>query len=122
MVIVFVGVDLAKNVFALQGGDEAGKAALVSPAVRRVQLLVAVAELASLNTTHDLSPGISPTRAFDDASHRSDQQQVNSGLLLSGFPSDGIPRRTNGSLLSGSHLGQRHVTAHKAVCRWAVCS
>ncbi|MEN9419611.1 MAG: hypothetical protein RI988_3231, partial [Pseudomonadota bacterium] len=53
MVIVFVGVDLAKNVFALQGGDEAGKTALVRPAVRRVQLLVAVAELASLNTTHD---------------------------------------------------------------------
>jgi hypothetical protein len=122
MVIVFVGVDLAKNVFALQGGDEAGKAALVRPAVRRVQLLVAVAELPSLNTTHDLSPGISPTLAFDDASHRSDRQQVNSGLLLSGIPSSRIPRRTNGALLSGSHLGQRHVTAHKAVCRWAVCS
>jgi hypothetical protein len=94
----------------------------VRPVVRRDQLLEAVAELPNLNTTHDLSPRISPKRAFEDASHRSDRQQVNSGFLLSGFPSNGIPRRTNGALLSGSYLGQRHVKAHKAVCRWAVCS
>ena len=35
MAIVFVGIDLAKNVFALHGVDEHGKAALVRPAVRR---------------------------------------------------------------------------------------
>jgi len=45
MTIVFVGIDLAKNVFALHGVDEAGKAALVRPVVRRDQLLEAVAKL-----------------------------------------------------------------------------
>lgn len=45
MTIVFVGIGLAKNVFALHGVDEAGKAALVRPVVRRDQLLEAVAKL-----------------------------------------------------------------------------
>ena len=40
MTIVFVGIDLAKNVFALHGG---GKPALVRPTVRRGQLLERVA-------------------------------------------------------------------------------
>jgi transposase len=31
MAIVFVGIDLAKNVFAVHGVDEAGKPALVRP-------------------------------------------------------------------------------------------
>ncbi len=45
MTIVFVGIDLAKNVFALHGVDEAGKAVLVRPVVRRDQLLEAVIKL-----------------------------------------------------------------------------
>ena len=45
MTIVFVGIDLAKNVFALHGVDDAGKARLVRPAVRRDQLLETVAKL-----------------------------------------------------------------------------
>jgi transposase len=45
MSIVFVWIDLAKNVFALDGVDESGKAALVRPVVRRDQLLEAVAKL-----------------------------------------------------------------------------
>ena len=44
--IVLVGIDLAKNVFALHGVDVAGKACLVRPAVRRDQLLEMVAKLA----------------------------------------------------------------------------
>ena len=39
MTIVFLGIDLAKNVFALHGVDRAGKAVLVRPVVRRDQLL-----------------------------------------------------------------------------------
>ena len=46
MTIVFLGIDLAKNVFALHGVDVAGKACLVRPAVRRDQLLEMVAKLA----------------------------------------------------------------------------
>jgi transposase len=38
MSIVFVGIDLAKNVFAVHGVDEAGKAALVRPSVSRARL------------------------------------------------------------------------------------
>jgi transposase len=43
--IVFVGIDLAKNVFALHGVDDAGKARLVRHAVRRDQLVETIAKL-----------------------------------------------------------------------------
>lgn len=39
MAIVTVGIDLAKNVFAVHGVDEAGKPALVRPEVPRAKLL-----------------------------------------------------------------------------------
>lgn len=45
MDIVFLGIDLAKNVFALHGVDARGRAALVRPQVRRDQLLETVAKL-----------------------------------------------------------------------------
>lgn len=45
MAIVFVGIDLAKNVFALHGVDEAGRAALVRPSVARDKLHALVAAL-----------------------------------------------------------------------------
>src|SRR4029078_9860996 len=45
MAILFVGIDLAKNVFAIHGVDEHGKAVLVRPSVqpaRRHQLVAAL--------------------------------------------------------------------------------
>ena len=39
MTMVFLGIDLAKNVFALHGVDATGRACLVRPSVRRDQLL-----------------------------------------------------------------------------------
>ena len=45
MSIVFVGIDLAKNVFAVHGVDEVGKAALVRPAVPRAKLHELIASL-----------------------------------------------------------------------------
>lgn len=45
MAIVFVGIDLAKNVFAVHGVDEAGKPALVRPAVLRAKLHELIAAL-----------------------------------------------------------------------------
>ena len=45
MTILFVGIDLAKNVFALHGVDDAGKARLVKPAVRRDQLVGKILKL-----------------------------------------------------------------------------
>lgn len=45
MTIVFVGIDLAKSVFALHGVDEGGKAALVAPKVPRDKLLEKMAAL-----------------------------------------------------------------------------
>ena len=45
MTIVFVGIDLAKSVFALHGVDESGKAALVAPKVPRDKLLEKMAAL-----------------------------------------------------------------------------
>lgn len=38
MKIITLGIDLAKNVFAVHGIDESGKAVLVRPSVRRDQL------------------------------------------------------------------------------------
>lgn len=45
MAIITVGIDLAKNVFALHGVDENGKAALVKPKVARDQLASLIAHL-----------------------------------------------------------------------------
>ena len=45
MSIMIIGIDLAKNVFAVHGVDENGKAALVKPKVLREQLLSLVAQL-----------------------------------------------------------------------------
>lgn len=45
MAIVYVGIDLAKNVFAVHGVDEHGKPALVRPKVARDKLHELVAAL-----------------------------------------------------------------------------
>jgi transposase len=45
MTIVYVGVDLAKNVFAVHGVDAAGKPALIKPNVRRAELMELLAKL-----------------------------------------------------------------------------
>jgi transposase len=45
MSIVFVGIDLAKNVFAVHGVDQAGKPALVRPSVARAKLHELIASL-----------------------------------------------------------------------------
>jgi transposase len=45
MAIVFVGIDLAKNVFAVHGVDEHGKPALVRPSVARAKLHALIASL-----------------------------------------------------------------------------
>ena len=39
MSIMTIGIDLAKNVFAVHGVDETGKAVLVKPKIARDQLL-----------------------------------------------------------------------------------
>ncbi len=45
MSIVTVGIDLAKNVFAVHGVDEAGKPVLIKPRVLRDQLVTLIAQL-----------------------------------------------------------------------------
>ncbi len=45
MAMIAMGIDLAKNVFAVHGVDEAGKAVLVKPSVRRDALLELIAKL-----------------------------------------------------------------------------
>ena len=52
MTIVTVGIDLAKNVFAVHGVDETGKPALVRPEVARAKLLELIADLAALPDRH----------------------------------------------------------------------
>jgi transposase len=43
--VVRVGIDLAKNVFAVHGVNAGGKPVLIRPAVRREQLLELLAQL-----------------------------------------------------------------------------
>ena len=45
MAIMTIGIDLAKNVFAVHGVDENGKAALIKPRVTREHLLPLIAQL-----------------------------------------------------------------------------
>lgn len=45
MSIITLGIDLAKNLFALHGIDQAGKPVLVKPKVARDQLLAIIAQL-----------------------------------------------------------------------------
>ena len=45
MSIIRVGIDLAKNIFAVHGVDEHGKAVLIKPRVLRDQLLSLIAQL-----------------------------------------------------------------------------
>jgi hypothetical protein len=45
MGIITVGIDLAKNVFAVHGVDETGRAVLVKPKVRREELPGLIANL-----------------------------------------------------------------------------
>ena len=45
MSIITVGIDLAKNVFAVHGVDDNGKAALVKPKASREHLLLLIAQL-----------------------------------------------------------------------------
>ena len=45
MSIVFVGIDLATNMFAVHGVDESGKAALVRPSMSRARAVGEVGEV-----------------------------------------------------------------------------
>ena len=45
MAIITMGIDLAKNVFAVHGVDETGKPVLVRPAVKLTALLELIAKL-----------------------------------------------------------------------------
>ena len=45
MTIVTIGIDLAKNLFAVHGVDETGKAMLIRPRVPRDQLATLIAQL-----------------------------------------------------------------------------
>ena len=47
MNIITVGIDLAKNVFAVHGVDDNGKLVLVKPKVSRADLLPLIAQLPS---------------------------------------------------------------------------
>lgn len=70
MTILFLGIDLAKNVFALHGVDERGKPALVRPAVRRDQLLEAVAKLPPCTIGMEACSGAHHwARCFQDFGH-----------------------------------------------------
>jgi transposase len=57
MAILFVGIDLAKNVFAIRGVDEHGKVVLVRPSVPRARLHQPVAALPLCTTGMEACSG-----------------------------------------------------------------
>ena len=59
MTIVTVGIDLAKNVFAVHGVDGAGKPVLVRPSVARDKLLKLIAALPRASSAW--KPALAPT-------------------------------------------------------------
>ena len=59
MTIIAVGIDLAKNVFAVHGVNAGGKAVLVRPTVKRDALLEMVAKLPPCLIGMDEAPRVS---------------------------------------------------------------
>ena len=62
MNIITVGIDLAKNIFAVHGVNESGKAELVKPKVPRDQLLPLIANLPPCLIGSTQGPGLSNKR------------------------------------------------------------
>ena len=60
MAIVFVGIDLAKNVFAVHGVNEAGRPELVRPTVPRARLQELIATLAPCTIDKEARSGARP--------------------------------------------------------------
>ena len=75
MAIVTVGIDLAKNVFAVHGVDEAGKPALVRPSVPHAKLIELIAAL---------PPCLIGMEACSGAHHwaRAARQSIGAGRVL----------------------------------------
>ena len=70
MTIVYVGIDLAKNVFAVHAVDEAGKPALVRPAVPRARLHELIATLPPCTVAMEACTGAHHwTRLFAACGH-----------------------------------------------------
>lgn len=63
MAIVTVGIDLAKNVFAVHGVDETGKPELVRPEVARAKLLELMAKLPPCRIGMEVCSGAPPLGA-----------------------------------------------------------
>lgn len=71
MAIVYVGIDLAKNVFAVHGVDEHGKPALVRPSVPRAKLHALIASLPPCSIGMEACSGAHHwARLFVAAGHR----------------------------------------------------
>lgn len=58
MNIIIVGIDLAKNVFAVHGVNDSGKPALVKPKVSRADLLPLIAQLLFFNSYQRSAPSV----------------------------------------------------------------
>jgi len=77
MAIVFVGIDLAKNVFAVHGVDEQGKPALVRPAVPRTKLHELIA-------SYDTKSFVKACREIDVTPHFAQNINRNGGSAIDG--------------------------------------
>jgi hypothetical protein len=88
MVIVTLGIDLAKNVFALHGVDATGRAVLVRPSVARAKLLELVAAVARcLIGMEEFSRDGLGILGGDGVGRERAQLRWHSGRLRRGLPS-----------------------------------
>ena len=87
MAILYVGIDLAKNVFAVHGVNEVGKAELVRPSVPRAKLLELIAAL---------PPCIIAMEACSGAHHWARQFQAHGHTVKLMAPKFVVPYRLSG--------------------------
>lgn len=70
MNIITAGIDLAKNVFAVHGGDDSGKAVLVKPKVKREHLMELIMQLPPCVIDMEACSGVPPwARQFRPHGH-----------------------------------------------------
>jgi transposase len=70
MSILTLGIDLAKNIFAVHGVDENGKAVLIKPMVGRDQLLPLIMQIPPCLIGIEACPGAHPwARLFREYGH-----------------------------------------------------
>ncbi len=96
MVIVTVGIDLAKNAFAVHGVDDSGKPALVRPEVPHGKLMELIAHLPPCLSGMEACSGAHKwNRALSSGSYPGPRQSINKPVTRNAVCLIQLPPHTN---------------------------